>query len=275
MFRSVNWVGAERAHANGYIGSVADDVDASGWVNTPLATVNRHVAAIRPGMVLVAAANRCVSALRSRDPRQGDRAVSDPDVVATLAAERVGDLRHQIDYLASMVALLPASPRRAAAGQPSRRSTATSPSCSGTSAVTTPPPNHRPTRARSCGAVAFLLELLQGGPLVRRRLPSTALACQSVKPSSSEAPDAAACGGAAANPPTPSGPLKGGRHRAGQDGSVRSKASRNPPQPLSCEARCSSLGYPVSSTVSSVPSSRPSNVTVTCVSKGGRPSGNS
>jgi hypothetical protein len=41
--------------------------------------------------------------------------VSDPDVVATLAAERVADLRHQIDYLASTVALLPASPRRAAA----------------------------------------------------------------------------------------------------------------------------------------------------------------
>jgi hypothetical protein len=41
--------------------------------------------------------------------------VSDPDVVATMAAERVADLRHQIDYLASTVALLPASPRRAAA----------------------------------------------------------------------------------------------------------------------------------------------------------------
>jgi hypothetical protein len=41
--------------------------------------------------------------------------VSDPDVVATLAAERVADLRHQIDYLASTVAFLPASPRRASA----------------------------------------------------------------------------------------------------------------------------------------------------------------
>jgi hypothetical protein len=41
--------------------------------------------------------------------------VSDPDVMATLAAERVADLRHQIDYLASTVALLPTSPRRAAA----------------------------------------------------------------------------------------------------------------------------------------------------------------
>jgi hypothetical protein len=41
--------------------------------------------------------------------------MSDPDVVAALAAERVADLRHQIDYLASTVALLPASPRRAAA----------------------------------------------------------------------------------------------------------------------------------------------------------------
>jgi hypothetical protein len=41
--------------------------------------------------------------------------MTDPDVVATLAAERVADLRHQIDYLSSTVALLPASPRRAAA----------------------------------------------------------------------------------------------------------------------------------------------------------------
>jgi hypothetical protein len=32
-----------------------------------------------------------------------------------LAAERVTELRRQIDYLASTVALLPASPRRAAA----------------------------------------------------------------------------------------------------------------------------------------------------------------
>jgi hypothetical protein len=67
--------------------------------------------------------------------------VSDPDVVATLAAERVADLRRQIDYLASTVALLSATPRRAAV----QTSTATSPSCSGTSAVTTPPPN-QPTR---------------------------------------------------------------------------------------------------------------------------------
>ncbi|HET6918643.1 MAG TPA: hypothetical protein VFI46_04165 [Jiangellaceae bacterium] len=36
-------------------------------------------------------------------------------MVAALAAERVADLRHQIDYLASTVAMLPASPRRAAA----------------------------------------------------------------------------------------------------------------------------------------------------------------
>jgi hypothetical protein len=35
--------------------------------------------------------------------------------LAALAAERVADLRRQIDYLASTVALLPASPRRAAA----------------------------------------------------------------------------------------------------------------------------------------------------------------
>jgi hypothetical protein len=38
-----------------------------------------------------------------------------PDAVAALAAERVAELRRQIDYLASTVALLPASPRRAAA----------------------------------------------------------------------------------------------------------------------------------------------------------------
>jgi hypothetical protein len=80
--------------------------------------------------------------------------VSDADVVATLAAERLADLRRQIDYLASTVALLPATPRRAAARAAVQTSTATSPSCSGTSAVTTPPPN-QPTRwARSCGAVA-------------------------------------------------------------------------------------------------------------------------
>ncbi|HET6753356.1 MAG TPA: hypothetical protein VFH23_05325 [Jiangellaceae bacterium] len=41
--------------------------------------------------------------------------MSRPDAVAALAATRVAELRHQIDYLASTVALLPASPRRAAA----------------------------------------------------------------------------------------------------------------------------------------------------------------
>ena len=41
--------------------------------------------------------------------------MSDPGAVAALAAERVAELRHQIDYLAGTVALLPASPRRAAA----------------------------------------------------------------------------------------------------------------------------------------------------------------
>lgn len=41
--------------------------------------------------------------------------MSGPEAVAALAAERVADLRRQIDYLASTVALLPASPRRAAA----------------------------------------------------------------------------------------------------------------------------------------------------------------
>ena len=41
--------------------------------------------------------------------------MSGPDAVAALAAERVAELRHRIDYLASTVALLPASPRRAAA----------------------------------------------------------------------------------------------------------------------------------------------------------------
>jgi hypothetical protein len=38
-----------------------------------------------------------------------------PDAVAAMAAERVAELRRQIDYLASTVALLPASPQRAAA----------------------------------------------------------------------------------------------------------------------------------------------------------------
>ena len=41
--------------------------------------------------------------------------MSGPEVVAALAAERVDELRRQIDYLASTVALLPASPQRAAA----------------------------------------------------------------------------------------------------------------------------------------------------------------
>jgi hypothetical protein len=41
--------------------------------------------------------------------------MSGPEAVAALAAERVDELRRQIDYLASTVALLPASPRRAAA----------------------------------------------------------------------------------------------------------------------------------------------------------------
>jgi hypothetical protein len=41
--------------------------------------------------------------------------MSRPEAVAALAAERVADLHHQIDYLASTVALLPISPQRAAA----------------------------------------------------------------------------------------------------------------------------------------------------------------
>jgi hypothetical protein len=41
--------------------------------------------------------------------------MSGPDAVAAMAAERVADLRRQIDYMASTVALLPASPQRAAA----------------------------------------------------------------------------------------------------------------------------------------------------------------
>jgi hypothetical protein len=115
MFRNVNCVGAERAHANGYIGSVADDVDTSGWANDADGHRQSPRGSDTAGDDACRRRHRCVSALRSRDPRQGDWAVSDPDVVATLAAERVADLRHQIDYLASTVALLPASPRRAAA----------------------------------------------------------------------------------------------------------------------------------------------------------------
>lgn len=41
--------------------------------------------------------------------------MSRPEAVAGLAAERVAELHRQIDYLASTVALLPVSPRRAAA----------------------------------------------------------------------------------------------------------------------------------------------------------------
>lgn len=41
--------------------------------------------------------------------------MSRPDAVAGLVAERVAELRRQIGYLASTVALLPVSPRRSAA----------------------------------------------------------------------------------------------------------------------------------------------------------------
>jgi hypothetical protein len=41
--------------------------------------------------------------------------MSRPDAVAGLTAERVAELRRQIDYLATTVTLPPASPRRAAA----------------------------------------------------------------------------------------------------------------------------------------------------------------
>ncbi len=41
--------------------------------------------------------------------------MSRPDTVAGLASERVAELRRHIDYLASTVAMLPVSPRRAAA----------------------------------------------------------------------------------------------------------------------------------------------------------------
>ena len=41
--------------------------------------------------------------------------MSRSDAVAALATERVAELRREIDYLASTVALLPASPQRAAA----------------------------------------------------------------------------------------------------------------------------------------------------------------
>jgi hypothetical protein len=41
--------------------------------------------------------------------------MSRSDAVAALAAERVAELRREIDYLASTVALLPASRQRAAA----------------------------------------------------------------------------------------------------------------------------------------------------------------
>jgi hypothetical protein len=41
--------------------------------------------------------------------------MSRSDAVAALAAERVAELRREIDYLASTVALLPASPQRTGA----------------------------------------------------------------------------------------------------------------------------------------------------------------
>jgi hypothetical protein len=67
--------------------------------------------------------------------------MSRPDAVAALAAERVAELRHQIDYLARCSRRRHGGPRP---GRPSRRSSATSPSCSGTSALTTRPSDHHP-----------------------------------------------------------------------------------------------------------------------------------
>jgi hypothetical protein len=58
--------------------------------------------------------------------------MSRPDAVAGLAAERVAELRREIDYLASTVALLRYRHGVPRPGRPSRQSSATSPSCSGT-----------------------------------------------------------------------------------------------------------------------------------------------
>jgi hypothetical protein len=81
--------------------------------------------------------------------------MSDPDAVAALAAERVAELRHQIDYLASTVALLPASPRRAAAHaavQAIERDIAELIRYLGV--VEDPGSQHQPGRPNSAGAVA-------------------------------------------------------------------------------------------------------------------------
>jgi hypothetical protein len=72
--------------------------------------------------------------------------MSRSDAVAALAAERVADLRRQIDYLASTVALLPASPRRAAARADVRaieRDIAELLRHLGVEDPTTPPPSHQ------------------------------------------------------------------------------------------------------------------------------------
>ncbi|MGH2393104.1 MAG: hypothetical protein ACRDGH_06350, partial [Candidatus Limnocylindria bacterium] len=53
--------------------------------------------------------------MRGCPPRRKARGMSRPEAVAGLASERVAELRREIDYLASKVALLPVSPRRAVA----------------------------------------------------------------------------------------------------------------------------------------------------------------
>ena len=71
--------------------------------------------------------------------------MSRAEVVAAIAAERAADLRHQIDYLASTVALLPASPQRAAARaavQAIDRDIAQLLRNLGVDDTTTPPPTH-------------------------------------------------------------------------------------------------------------------------------------
>jgi hypothetical protein len=94
-----------------------------------------------------------------------------PDAVAALAAEPVAELRHQIDYLATTVALLPVSPRRAAARAAVQAIDRDIASCSGTSALTTQPLDHPLARRRRRQA--------------SRRCPIRAGCCTSISTSSS------------------------------------------------------------------------------------------
>jgi hypothetical protein len=92
---------------------VAKDIDHTGGGAGEAEGHCRPPSAIPPAGLVLAAA--LAELAQSEAAHRKARGVSRPDAVAGLAAERVAELRRQIDYLVSTVALLPLSPRRAAA----------------------------------------------------------------------------------------------------------------------------------------------------------------